>query len=259
VAVSEETFDMGRVFTRMATTIVDHWMVVIGFAAVASVVMAIANSLAMGALAGAGASSDPTAALAIFTSSSYWLSILISTVVGSFCQAGLLAALYQGETEGSVSFEKCVSGAASRFIPYFFLTIIWAIAVTFGLILLVAPGVFLIIVWSVSAPALAGEGRSLFDAFARSQELTHGNRLWIFLTLIIFLLLYLFVSFAAQGFSITGMAELYQSNIIAAMIVGAIAYLVQITILMSFLNALYFELRLVKEGSGTSELKDIFA
>ncbi|MFM9853562.1 MAG: hypothetical protein ACKVOJ_12275 [Sphingomonadaceae bacterium] len=259
MAVSSETFDMGRIFSRMATSVIDHWKVIVAFSAAAGVIRSVSTSLALGPLLSPDLATNPAAALALFGSSGYWISIIVSLLVSSFAQTAILAALYQGHESGDVSFGDAVTAAIARFIPYVLMYILWIIAISIGFGLLVIPGLFLVTIWAVCAPALAGEGLGLFEAFGRSQALTKGHRWWVLLTLIIFGLVYFFVSFAAQGFSTTGMLALYQSSFVAAIVVGVIAQTVQLTILMSFLNALYFELRLVNEGSSTSALKDIFA
>lgn len=259
MAGATETFDMGRVFSGMARSIVDHWMVILGFAVLAAVVTSVATGLVMSSLLTPDFATNPSAVFVWLLSPSYWGLLIITAAVSSFAQTGILSALYKGVGSGDASFADALASAVARFIPYFFLTMLWSLAIGVGFVLLIVPGVFLMTMWAVSAPALAGEGRGLFDAFSRSQQLTKGNRWWVLLTLLIFGILSGFLSFAAQGFSSTGMMALYQSSLVAAIVVGVILQTVQMTILTSFLNSLYFELRRVNGQAGASGLQDIFA
>jgi hypothetical protein len=50
-----------------------------------------------------------------------------------------------------------------------------AIGVTLGLVLLIAPGLYLLSIWAVTAPAIVIERRGVFDALGRSRHLVRGN------------------------------------------------------------------------------------
>jgi hypothetical protein len=49
------------------------------------------------------------------------------------------------------------------------------IAIVIGLILLIAPGLFLLTIWAVIIPVIVLEGRSAGESFGRSRELVRGN------------------------------------------------------------------------------------
>jgi len=49
------------------------------------------------------------------------------------------------------------------------------ISVGIGLLLLVAPGLFLLTIWAVTAPVIVIERRGVFDALGRSRQLVRGN------------------------------------------------------------------------------------
>lgn len=49
------------------------------------------------------------------------------------------------------------------------------ISVGVGILLLVAPGLFLLTIWAVTAPVIMIERRGVFDALRRSRQLVRGN------------------------------------------------------------------------------------
>ncbi|MBB4663537.1 hypothetical protein [Conexibacter arvalis] len=60
-------------------------------------------------------------------------------------------------------------------LPLFLLAIVVGISVAIGLVLLIIPGLFLLTIWAVSAPAVVLEGKGVFAALGRSRELVRGN------------------------------------------------------------------------------------
>lgn len=66
--------------------------------------------------------------------------------------------------------------AAAPFIGSLILNaILFGIAVAFGLVLLIVPGLILLTIWAVTAPAIVSEGRGPIEAFGRSRELVSGE------------------------------------------------------------------------------------
>lgn len=82
--------------------------------------------------------------------------------------------------------------AASPFIlPLIDFGILFGIGVTFGLILLVVPGLILLTFWLVGAPAIVVEGIGLVDDVGRSQPLVRGNAWAVFGALLVLLIVIL--------------------------------------------------------------------
>ena len=69
--------------------------------------------------------------------------------------------------------------------------VVGGIAEGIGFLLLIIPGVILVTIWAVVAPAIVIE-RKAFDAFGRSQELTRGN-FWQVLAVIVVLFIIQFI------------------------------------------------------------------
>jgi hypothetical protein len=76
------------------------------------------------------------------------------------------------------------------FFPLVGFAILAGIAIAIGLILLIIPGLFLLTIWSVGAPALIIERTGVLRAFGRSRELVKGNGWNVFgLLLIVWILM----------------------------------------------------------------------
>jgi hypothetical protein len=69
--------------------------------------------------------------------------------------------------------------------------IVGGIAIGIGFLLLIIPGVILVTIWAVVAPAVVIEGKG-FDAFGRSYQLTRGN-FWQVLAVIVVLFIIQFI------------------------------------------------------------------
>jgi hypothetical protein len=60
-------------------------------------------------------------------------------------------------------------------MPLIGASLLAAIGIGFGFLLLIAPGLYLLAVWAVTAPAVVIERRGVFDALGRSRQLVRGN------------------------------------------------------------------------------------
>lgn len=72
--------------------------------------------------------------------------------------------------------------------------ILAGIAITIGLILLIAPGLFLITIWAVIVPAIVIERAGVFASFGRSQQLVRGHGWNVFGTLVLLWIILLAVN-----------------------------------------------------------------
>lgn len=69
-----------------------------------------------------------------------------------------------------------------------------AIAIGIGFLLIVIPGLFLLTIWSMLAPAIVLEGKRAGESFSRSQEIVRGNGWNVFGLIIVTFLLVLIAS-----------------------------------------------------------------
>lgn len=81
------------------------------------------------------------------------------------------------------------SAAAPFILPLIGFGILFGLGVGIGFFLLVIPGLILLTLWSVGAPAIVVEGIGPVDAFGRSWRLVRGNAWPVFGTLLVVLLI----------------------------------------------------------------------
>jgi hypothetical protein len=60
-------------------------------------------------------------------------------------------------------------------LPLMAVSVLFALGLTIGFILLIIPGLFLLVIWSVVAPVMVLERPGVFATFGRSRELVRGN------------------------------------------------------------------------------------
>ena len=251
-------FEIGGVVRRMVSGIGDNWRTLLIVAGVTGLVSVAVSALSISQIAGALSPGNPNAMLAVFASPVYWVASFGSLFVTAFTLTALLGVLVGREGEAANAGDA-LRVAARRFLPMLALTILWALGLVVGYLLIVVPALILLTMWSVSAPALVAEGLGPIAAFGRSRALTKGFRWPVFGALILFGIVYLVVTGVLQGGSMVGMITLYQSSPVAAMALGIVIAAVMGIFNAAFLAGLYGELREVKEGGSKSRLADVFA
>jgi hypothetical protein len=136
---------------------------------------------------------------------------LVALVLGVFYQGmvvELVGDVQDGRRDSSV--EQLFRGVAPIVLPLIGLAIILGIGVGIGFLLLIVPGLFLITIWSVAAPALVIERRGVFAAFGRSRELVreHGWQVFVVILVVIALSIAvgIVVGIVASGLGTVGIA-----------------------------------------------------
>jgi hypothetical protein len=111
--------------------------------------------------------------------------------IGSTLYTGFVAKLVEDVRDGRRDFTvgELIGAAASVLGALVLNSILFGIAVGIGLILLIVPGLILLTIWAVTAPAIVIERRGPIEAFGRSWELVKGNGWPVFgVILIVFLI-----------------------------------------------------------------------
>ncbi|MGB5724503.1 MAG: hypothetical protein WBM39_08800 [Parasphingorhabdus sp.] len=166
-------------------------------------------------------------------------------------QATLIVATLNDLGGKPLSLADCFAKALKKLLPLIGLGILMALGIGFGLILLVAPGIILYLMWIVATPVMMAEDLGVIDSLKRSAELTSGSKRLIFVLLIIFFVLAmvfgLFVAFVGSLSTILLAIITLISNTITGALQGA------------GVASIYVDLRTAKEGTDTSALAEIFA
>jgi hypothetical protein len=189
---------------------------------------------------------------------------LLAVVTASVLQGALVYGTVQDLNGARASVGDSLATGLRAFLPLLVVSILFALAVAVGVVLLVVPGVMIACAWSVAVPALVAERTRLRDAFGRSADLTRGNR-WRIFALFIFVGLAIVVISAISGALIaaTGLTgvrvEENQALAPAAIILGTLAETIGTLIGATGISVLYVELRKAREGVGPQWLADIFS
>jgi hypothetical protein len=111
---------------------------------------------------------------------------VILLLAGYLVQAALVKAV-QDVRDGRVdlSVGETFSAAAKVLLPVTGAAILASIAITIGLVLLIAPGLFLITIWAVIIPVIVIEGVGPLGSFGRSHALVRGHGWHVFGTLVL--------------------------------------------------------------------------
>lgn len=169
----------------------------------------------------------------LFTGNAIALVSLVSLMLATFYQGmvvELVGDIQDGRRDSSVG--QLFRSVTPIWPALIGLSILVAFAVTIGFVLLIVPGVYLMTIWAVAAPALVIERRGIGAAFGRSRELVRGHGLpvlWmILLVFLLALLVGVVVSILASGLGNSGVAVVqWAADVIISpftALVGAVMY-----------------------------------
>jgi hypothetical protein len=150
---------------------------------------------------------------------------------------GIVVELVQDIQDGrrDHSIGELIRSVEPVFWPLVAVSILFGLAVGFGFLLLIIPGLILLTIWSVVAPVTVLERPGPFAAFGRSRELVRGNGWQVFGVIVIVFLAVAVLSLAA-GLAASGLGSLGR-----ALVQWAInSVLAPVTALSA--SVLYFEL-----------------
>ena len=114
------------------------------------------------------------------------LGSLVEIFAAFLLQAALVKAV-QDVRDGRVdlSVGETVRAATPYLWPVAGASILAGIAITFGLVLLIVPGLYLITIWAVIVPVIVLEQSGALASFGRSQQLVRGRGWHVFGTLVL--------------------------------------------------------------------------
>jgi hypothetical protein len=152
----------------------------------------------------------------------YALQFVINLVLSSAAGIALvllfsaLSILYQGMVVKLVqdiqdgrrdhSITQLLRSVEPVFWPLVGVSILFGLGVALGFALLIIPGLYLLVMWSVVAPVTVLERPGVFAAFGRSRELVRGNGWNVFGVIVIVFVIVLIISIAA-GLAASGLGS----------------------------------------------------
>lgn len=248
---------MGRVVSRTFGTIGRNAATFFTLAAIAVVPQLIlAAYLGVGVAAG-HAKIDPSQMLHFLSMTG--IVLLAALVLGAVLQAALVHGTISDLNGKKASFGDCLQTGLRTCLPVIGLSILLSIALVFGFVLLLVPGILMYLAWAVVVPVLVVEKTGIFGAFGRSAALTKGHR-WAILGLAVAAWLISFLlglaTMPLQGF-LTLPGEGLQSMALVLVVSGLINVFVA-ALVATGTAAVYYELRSIKEGIGPEQLAAVF-
>jgi hypothetical protein len=157
---SAKRVDVGRTISETFRIYGEHAAVLLGTAAIVFIVA----GLLQGLLAASG---------------DVFLGLLGTIIIlaGVTLYTGFVVKLVEDVRDGRRDFTvgELVSSAASVLGSLVANSILRAIAVGIGFLLLIVPGLILLTIWAVTAPSIVIERRGPIEAFGRSRELVKGE------------------------------------------------------------------------------------
>lgn len=261
-------FDIGRVINRTFTAIKNKPIVFLLPSLIITGIPMFLLSLMPLFMGGGGLGNGDSEALEKMVQVSLYTGIgsLIAIIIGSIILQGILIFAAVKDFNG----ERATLGEAVRIgIRYFFpllgLGILVMLGIFGGFILLIIPAVFISLGWSIAAPILIVEGRSIIDSIGRSWNLTKGYKRWILLFLLILAIIGVIISTILSAFTLIagnpatvilegGTPFYYLVNGVVTGISQAIAIMIN----SAGIAAVYYELRQIREGVGAESLAAIF-
>lgn len=134
----------------------------------------------------------------------------IVSLVATALYTGFVVTLVADVRDGKRDFTagELLSSASHAILPLIGFAILFALGVGIGLFLLIVPGLYLLTIWSVGAPAVVVERTGVFRAFGRSHELVRGQGWTVFGVIVTVWLIVLVLGLvvAAVAVAIQGLA-----------------------------------------------------
>lgn len=164
--------------------------------------------------------------------------LLVGFVIGVLYQ-GTVVNLVRGVKEGNGEFS--MRGLVDQALPYLprliAAGVLSGVAMTIGFALLLVPGLYLMTIWAVLAPAIVIEDSGVFEAFGRSRRLVRGSGWPVFGALVVALLIT-----AVGGIALGALAQAIADGPLLEIVFGAIAATVTAPIGALVAGVIYYRL-----------------
>jgi hypothetical protein len=176
--------DVGRVLREAFDTYSRFWrpllggaLVVLGIAGVIKGVLEASDSLVLALLG------------------------LIVYIAAGVLFTGYVVKLVQDTRDGKMhhSVEELYESAVPYIGTLILNGLLAAVAIFFGFVLLIVPGLILITIWAVVAPSIVIEDAGVIGAFGRSRELVRGHGWPVFGSIVLAYLIVLIISYVTAG------------------------------------------------------------
>jgi hypothetical protein len=181
------------------------------------------------------------------------LDLVLSTLASAACFRAVSGA-YLGQ---SPTWQESLSFAATRLGPLIWLSILYGFGLIIPFLLLIIPGIWLAVAWSVSYPALLSEDVRGIKALGRSFNLVRGRWWATFAAIFVMFLIVVVISLIVGALFAALLITSLDSEVLAAIlttIANVLSSLITLPLFAALLTIIYYDLRVRKEGFDLSLL-----
>lgn len=258
----QNRFDIGQVITRTFGAIGANAATFAGLALLLAGVPTLITSIGawgiQSRLMGAFRASDYAfGGIGLETTMLTTLGPILGFVGGAVLQVAVIygaAAYLNGRRAG---FGECLSAGFRRCLPLIVMNVIGFVAIGFGLMIFIVPGVIMILAWSVAAPALVVERTGVFGAFSRSADLTRGRRFGIFGLLLICVVAFVVAQNLLTALFLGFASSVWMGGMVLAPMNALLGTAFSIVVTTG-IATLYYQLRNILEGLGPELFASVF-
>lgn len=264
-----ETFDFGRVMNRAFVAIRRNFktfflaaLILVG---IPYFVVSIGAALFVVSQMNGGGFENINAGMVGGMAVAGLLTLAVMMIASSVLQGAVTHTSINDFNDEQTSLNESISTGLRLALPLIGLGILMGLGIIFGLMLFIVPGVFLICMWAVAAPALVVERTGVIESLGRSIALTSGYRWWV---LLIFIVVFaLSMGIGMVGGIITLPATMSSNPMLGGgfgigtiytTLVDTVVQTITTMIGTVVVASLYFELRYLKEGIGAESLAAVF-
>jgi hypothetical protein len=251
-----DTFQIGRVANRAFAAIKRNLGAFLTISAVLTSPVLLANIFLVG---DAPAPDDTAAVLANLPAT--FFTALLNIACLYLVQACLISGTILDSNGEKPQLGAMLSNGFRVFLPTLVISILAALGVVAGLILLIVPGVILMLMWSVAVPVRVVENTGIGESFGRSRALTKDNRMKIFgLFLLFMVVVILFGVVLGAGVGVGSVAASGTVNT-EGLLFHVLEWVINVVVIAlgaAGVASIYYELRTVKEGIAPQQLAAAF-
>lgn len=196
---------------------------------------------------------DPLAAMAMMSNPTYWLIYAFSVILTLWAVAALYVQQHAIGTDENAGTGAALQTALGRTLPLVLMTILFAIAVAIGSILLLVPGLILMVSLMLGANLLIIEGRGPLASLKGSHSLVWGDW-WRTAGILTIGFIVVLVVYSAAGLLVgivvpfIGAADVLMFALVSGVLIGVVMNVLVTPFYVALLIAVYWDLKLRKEG-----------
>ena len=264
---------MNRTFGAIGANFPVYFVLSLLLAGIPGVLIVLGMTIGLPALFGQMDAQTYAIVVALVALAAGLLSLLPSYILIGAITHGSMVHFNKGRS----SFGECFATGLRLAIPLICLGIVSAIGYFLWFLLLVIPAILAMTRWAVIVPAMVVDRTGVFESFRRSADLTRDNRWRVFLLGLLYMVISSLISGAVNfaglilvgGMSNLGDPSSYAGDPYAmanyTTIGGWVMLALQILytaintmIVAAGTSALYYELRVMKEGATSNDLAKVF-